>query len=71
MLGISSVTLEQWIVAAVPTTLGMRATVRMLRVARTLADCDGRMAISGEDLAQAWTWQAEGSAKERGEDQCM
>jgi magnesium chelatase family protein len=53
--------------SAVPASASSRAVSRCLRVARTIADLGGRDAVSEADLAQAWSWQAEGAAVARGE----
>jgi predicted ATPase with chaperone activity len=44
-----------------------RSLFRMLRVARTLADLDESPRIREMDIGQAWEWQAEQSARARGE----
>lgn len=44
-----------------------RSIIRSIRVARTLADLDASVKIREQDFATAWGWQAENSAKERGE----
>jgi magnesium chelatase family protein len=67
MTGLSTDSLEQILAVTLPSTVSMRASVRMIRVARSLADLEAREKISSDDLAVAWTWQAEASAKERGE----
>ncbi len=51
----------------IPRTASSRAAIRALRVARTLADLDFSPRIRDEDLRQAWGWQAEMAAKERGD----
>ena len=49
-------------------SMSNRAIIKALRVARTLADLDESPAIREQDLEQAWAWQVEASAQERGED---
>jgi len=51
----------------IPGSTSNRSTIRALRVARTLADLDGSLRVRAEDLEQAWVWQAEKAAEERGE----
>jgi magnesium chelatase family protein len=50
-----------------PRSASSRSVLRCLRVARTLADVDGREVMGEEHLDQAWRWQAERAAQERGE----
>ncbi len=52
----------------VPRSASSRAVIRCLRVARTLADLDQSVAVRPADLLQAWLWQAEPAARERGEE---
>jgi magnesium chelatase family protein len=52
----------------VPRSASSRAVLRCLRVARTIADLAASAEIRPEDLAQAWSWQAERAAQDRGED---
>ncbi len=51
-----------------PRGASQRALLRSLRVARTLADLDESESLRDVDLQQAWQWQAEHAARERGED---
>jgi magnesium chelatase family protein len=51
----------------VPNSVSSRAVLRCLRVARTLADVDGRAAITFSDVEKAWGWQSESAARARGE----
>ena len=51
----------------IPRSASNRSVLRSLRVARTLADIHAREAIAAQDVAQAWSWQAEEAAHERGE----
>lgn len=53
--------------ARIPQTASSRSVLRCLRVARTLADIDGRPTLGEGDIDQAWHWQAEKAAQERGE----
>jgi len=47
--------------------VSQRSLLRTLRVARTLADIDESPVIDKLHLLEAWRWQAEEAAKERGE----
>lgn len=58
---------ESLLTKVIPGNAGARAIVRCLRVARTIADLMGRQAVEPEHLARAWNWQAQSSAKLRGE----
>jgi magnesium chelatase family protein len=51
----------------IPRSASSRSVLRCLRVARTLADVAGRAEMSEDDVDQAWRWQAEKSAQERGD----
>ncbi|MBM4252623.1 MAG: ATP-binding protein [Deltaproteobacteria bacterium] len=51
----------------IPSSASNRSVMRCLRVARTLADIHDRETLSESDLVQAWRWQAEAAAHERGE----
>lgn len=51
----------------IPAHASTRAMVRCLRVARTLADLEGRVRVNEEDIARSWGWQAMPSAVARGE----
>lgn len=53
--------------AVFPRAASSRAVLRALRVARTLADLDESETIRSVDLEQAWAWQAEAAARQRGE----
>jgi magnesium chelatase family protein len=53
--------------ATFPRAASSRAVLRALRVARTLADLDESETIRNGDLEQAWAWQAEAAARQRGE----
>jgi len=52
----------------VPRSASSRSVMRTLRVARTLADLASSVQVRAVDLEQAWRWQAERAAVERGED---
>lgn len=54
--------------SVIPPSASRRAMLRCLRVARTLADLDDVDAIGASHLLQAWAWQAEPAAIDRGED---
>ena len=51
----------------IPRTASSRAVVRCLRVARTLADLRSQPVLERADIEQAWSWQAEPAARDRGE----
>jgi magnesium chelatase family protein len=51
----------------IPQTSGHRATVRALRVARTLADLEGSAQMQPEHFRQAWRWGDAASSMERGQ----
>jgi len=51
----------------IPASTSNRSTIRAIKVARTLADLSGSTVIRGADLVQAWSWQAEKAAEDRGE----
>jgi magnesium chelatase family protein len=51
----------------IPLRLSNRAILRSLRVARTLADLDGSLAIRTQHVRKAVSWQAVMAARERGE----
>lgn len=51
----------------IPRSASSRSVLRCLRVARTLADVAGSAVLREEDVDQAWRWQAERSAQERGD----
>jgi len=51
-----------------PKTSSNRAIIHAIRVARTLSDIDESPTIREQDFEQAWNWQAEMSAQDRGED---
>ena len=51
----------------IPRSASNRAVVRCLRVARTLADLRSQAVLERTDIEQAWSWQAEPAARERGE----
>lgn len=48
-------------------TLSKRSLLKTLRVARTLADLDLSPPITPAHLQEAYTWQAESAARERGD----
>ena len=50
-----------------PASTSNRSIIRTLRVARSLADVEEQASIREIDLRQAWEWQAEKAAVERGE----
>jgi predicted ATPase with chaperone activity len=52
----------------IPDHTGTRSLLRCMKVARTLADLRQAEAINGDDVRQAWRWQSEPAARERGED---
>ena len=52
----------------IPDHTGTRSLLRCIKVARTLADLRQAEAINGDDVRQAWRWQSEPAARERGED---
>ena len=51
----------------IPKHASARSLMRCLRVARTIADVKGRVAVEASDLELAWSWQAWSAAKARGE----
>ena len=51
----------------IPRSASSRSVLRCLRVARTLADVEGSEVMREEDLDQAWRWQAERAAQDRGD----
>lgn len=65
--GLTSETLKAMITRILPNHLSNRALIRSLRVARTLADLEKRAEISEGDLAQAYRWQEDYAAFDRGE----
>ena len=65
--GIPAGELDSMVASVAAPTIGGRALLRMLRVARTLADLEGRAAIAREDLVLAAGWQADAAAAARGE----
>ena len=66
--GLSKEQFSDLVNTIVPRHASSRSVIRALRVARTLADLDFSLRIREEDLKQAWSWQAEPAAKERGEE---
>lgn len=66
--GLSKEQFSELVNAIVPRHASSRSVIRALRVSRTLADLDFSSRIREEDLKQAWSWQAEPAAKERGEE---
>ena len=50
----------------IPKLASARAVVRCLRVARTLADLEGRSAIEAADIRLSWAWRSDKAAEERG-----
>lgn len=69
--GLDSATFSDLINTAIKKSTSNRSMIRMLRVARTLADMDQSETIRAEDLHQAWSWQAEPAAAARGEELFM
>jgi predicted ATPase with chaperone activity len=65
--GLSSAAFAATVNEVIPRSASNRSVLRSLRVARTLADVHERESICLWDVAQAWRWQAEEAAHERGE----
>lgn len=65
--GLSHQEFAQLVNRLLPRSASSRSVLRCLRVARTLADVDGSEVMREEHLDQAWRWQAERAAQERGE----
>lgn len=66
--GLSEIALEKMLDKYISKSSSSRSIIRTLRVSRTLADLDQSAAIRDQDFANAWLWQAETAAKERGEE---
>jgi magnesium chelatase family protein len=56
-----------WIEQITPKHASARSLIRCLRVARTIADVEGRAEVLSEDVERAWGWQAWSAARQRGE----
>ena len=52
----------------IPDHTGTRSLLRCMKVARTLGDLRQAEAINADDVRQAWRWQSEPAARERGDD---
>ncbi len=65
--GLTSTAFAATVNEVIPRSASNRSVLRCLRVARTLADVHGRETMCLWDVAQAWQWQAEEAAHERGE----
>lgn len=65
--GLNSDCLAKLIEETIPEHASPRSVIRSLRVARTLADLKEQPIIVKKDLATAWKWQAEPSARARGD----
>lgn len=65
--GLPAGSFNQLVSQLIPPSASSRATIRTIRVARTLADLAGSAEIRALDLRLAWSWQADSAAKQRGE----
>lgn len=65
--GLNPQTFSSLVNAYIPRTASSRSVIRCLRVARTLADLDLSSKVRPADIAQAWLWQAERAAQDRGD----
>lgn len=65
--GLSAAEFAKLVNGIIPRAASSRSVIRCLRVARTLADLAGREALQMADLQQAWQWQAQPAAQQRGE----
>lgn len=65
---ITPTTLDQWLHSLTEGHhIGPRGAVRLLRVARTLADLDGDEDVTLKQIKEAWSWHSAGAAYFRGD----
>jgi predicted ATPase with chaperone activity len=67
VFGWSSLKLDETVQKLIPPHVSMRAVVRCLKLARTIADQRLVDKVTDADLEQSWQWQAHKSAILRGE----
>lgn len=65
--GLGQIEFARLVNGIIPRSTSSRSIIRALRVARTLADVAGSAVLRESDVRQAWSWQAESSARARGE----
>ena len=66
--GLGPVAFSSMINQVIPEQTSTRSVLRSIKVARTLADLRLAEVLTRSDLEQAWRWQSESAARERGED---
>ncbi|MCB9229454.1 MAG: ATP-binding protein [Deltaproteobacteria bacterium] len=66
--GICKETLQDMLDKLTHRGASQRSLIRTVRIARSLADLRLDAVVSGEDIRQAWAWQADVAARQRGDE---